>query len=124
MDNAPGSPLIVGLSATVIDPQAQLRTTSINFGTQKVNTASAAKVATLTNSGATALTTINIGIAGSDLLDYLETNICPGTLTAGSSCTVDVTFKPTATGVRSARIVITDNAQNSPQSISLSGSRD
>ena len=121
VDNAPGSPQTVTLTATVINPQAQLSATSLNFDKQKVNTSSASKAVTLTNTGATTLTTISIAIAGINHLDFLETNNCPSSLTAKSTCTINVTFKPTATGSRSASIVITDNAQNSPQSISLSG---
>jgi hypothetical protein len=121
MDNAPGSPQPVTLSATVINPQAHLSATSLSFGTQKVNTSSTAKAVTLKNTGATALTIASIAIAGTDPLDFMQTNNCPGTLAANAGCTVNVTFKPKAGGLRSASVVITDNAQNSPQNISLSG---
>jgi len=121
MDNAPGSPQKVALSATVINPHAQLSATSLSFGTQKVNTISTAKPVTLKNTGATALMSISIAIAGTDLHDFMQTNNCPGSLAANAFCTVNVTFKPTTQGLRSASVVITDNAQNSPQNISLSG---
>jgi sugar lactone lactonase YvrE len=121
MDNAPGSPQKVALSATVINPHAQLSATSLSFGTQKVNTISTAKPVTLKNTGATALMNISIAIAGTDLHDFMQTNNCPGSLAANAFCTVNVTFKPTTQGLRSASVVITDNAQNSPQNISLSG---
>jgi hypothetical protein len=121
MDNAPGSPQTVVLSATVINPQAHLSATSLSFGTQKVGTSNAAKAVTLTNTGATALTITSIAIAGTNPLDFVQTNNCPSSLAANAGCTVYVTFKPTASGLRSASVVITDNAQNSPQNISLSG---
>jgi sugar lactone lactonase YvrE len=121
MDNAPGSPQTVVLSATVINPQAHLSATSLSFGTQKVGTSNAAKAVTLTNTGATALTITSIAIAGTNPLDFVQTNNCPSSLAANAGCTVYVTFKPTASGLRSASAVITDNAQNSPQNISLSG---
>src|SRR5207249_5545658 len=41
---------------------------------------------------------------------------------AGTSCTISVTFKPTATGSRSAGVAVTDNASGSPQTAALSGS--
>jgi hypothetical protein len=120
-DNAPGSPQKVSLTALVIDPLAHLSISSWNFGTQKENTSSGAEVVTLTNTGLTALTINNIAIAGADPLDFTQTNTCPSTLAANSSCKINVTFKPTAKGLRSASVVITDNAQSSPQSISLIG---
>jgi hypothetical protein len=129
-DNAYGSPQTVALSATVIDPQAWLSATSLSFGTQTVNTSSAAKTVTLKNSGATPLTINSIAIAGADPNDFKQTNAClppanpSGTLGAGGSCTISVTFAPQAKGSQSASVVITDNAQTSPQKILLSGTGD
>jgi hypothetical protein len=120
-DNAPGSPQTVALSATVINPQATLSASSLSFSKQKVNTGSAAKAVTLKNTGATALTINRIAIGGTNALDFTQTNNCPGSLAVNASCTMNVTFTPTAVGSRSASVVITDNAQNSPQIILLSG---
>jgi hypothetical protein len=128
MDNAPGSPQTVTLTATVINPQAHLSATSLSFGTQKVKTSSKPpKAVTLTNTGATALTITSIAIAGANPGDFAEVGNCPpstASLAANASCTINVTFTPTTKGSRSASVVITDNAQNSPQSISLSGTGD
>jgi hypothetical protein len=120
-DNAPGSPQTVALSATVINPQATLSASSLSFGKQKVNTSSAAKAVTLKNTGATPLTITSIVIAGTDPLDFTQTNNCPGSLAVNASCTMNVTFTPTAIGSRSGSVVITDNTQNSPQDVSLLG---
>ncbi|MFI5112212.1 MAG: choice-of-anchor D domain-containing protein [Terriglobales bacterium] len=121
VDNAPGSPQTVALSATVINPQATLSASSLSFGTQKVNTSSAAKAVRLKNTGATALAITSIGITGKNPLDFMQTNDCPDSLAANASCTISVTFKPTAKGSRSGSVVITDNARNGPQKMSLSG---
>ncbi len=121
VDNAAGSPQTVNLTATVIHPQAQLSAMSLNFVTQKMNTSSSAKPVVLTNTGATALTINSISIVGTNPLDFTETNDCPGSLAANASCTIGVTFKPTARGSRSGSVVFANNAQNSPQRISLSG---
>jgi hypothetical protein len=127
-DNAYGSPQTVALSATVINPQAWLSATSLSFGTVKVGgPGSTAKVVTLKNPGATPLTINSIAIAGADPNDFTQTNTClspanpSGTLASGASCTISVTFTPKAKGSRSASVMITDNAQDSPQKISLSG---
>jgi len=53
--------------------------------------------------------------------DFTETNNCPVTLLAASSCTVQVTFVPTAGGTRTATITITDSARGSPHIVNLTG---
>jgi sugar lactone lactonase YvrE len=121
VDNAYSSPQKVVLSATVINPQAWLSATSLSFGTVKVSKSSAAQAVTLKNTGATTLTISTIALAGADPGDFPETNNCPASLAPTASCTINVTFTPTAKGSRSGKVVITDNAWNSPQSISLSG---
>jgi hypothetical protein len=55
---------------------------------------------------------------------FTQTNGCPirpATLAAGHSCTITVTFKPTAATVDSGALKITDNAKGSPQTVTLSG---
>jgi Fe-S cluster assembly iron-binding protein IscA len=97
---------------------------SVNFSTQKEDASSTATSLTLTNSGATPLTIDSIAIAGADPHDFEPTSHCPSSLAAGGTCTIDVTFKPAAKGSRSANLVITDNAGNSPQTATLSGTGD
>jgi Legume lectin domain/Bacterial Ig-like domain (group 3) len=116
MDNAPGNPQTVALSATVINPQAKLSANSLNFGTQKLNTSST-KTITLTSSGNTPLLFNNISISGSTA--FTETNNCPPTLS--TSCTVTVKFAPSSKQSQSATLKINDNALSSPQAVALSG---
>src|SRR5207302_8213533 len=42
-------------------------------------------------------------------------------LAPGASCTINVTFKPTQSGIRTGTASITDNAPGSPQKVSLTG---
>ncbi len=42
-------------------------------------------------------------------------------MAAGASCTISVTFTPTAIGVQTGSITLTDNAADSPETVSLSG---
>jgi hypothetical protein len=129
-DSAYNSPQTVTLTATVINPQAWLSAWSLSFGTVSVGTPSAAQAVTLKNTGTTTLTITGIALAGADPNDFSETNTClppvnpSGTLGAGTSCTINVTFTPQAKGSRSGKVVITDNALLSPQVISLSGKGD
>lgn len=120
-DNAPGSLQIVPVSATVIDPVASFSAISLSFGTAKTNSGSVTKTVTLNNPGGTALSIAGYAFAGADPHDFSETNACPASLAPKGSCVISVTFKPTAKGSRTATLVVTDNAFNSPQSISLGG---
>jgi hypothetical protein len=94
---------------------------SLSFGSQLVGTTSAAQVATLTNNQSTALTISNIGFTGTNSGDFAQTNSCGTSVIAGGTCTISVTFDPTASGSRSATLNVTDNAGNSPQTVSVTG---
>ena len=53
--------------------------------------------------------------------DFAHTNTCGPSIAAGASCTVSVTFHPTAVGSRTGTLTVTSNASNSPTTASLSG---
>jgi hypothetical protein len=108
------------LSQLVQGAIAQFSGTSLNFGNQTVGIKSAAKTVTLTNQGNIALTISSMGITGTNSGDFDATK-CPSSLAPNGTCTISVTFKPTATGTRTAAVSITDNAPGSPQKISLTG---
>ena len=116
-DNATGSPQTVALSGTGTSPSVTLSPSSLTFGNQEVGTTSPSQPVTLTNSGAAALTISEIAASA----DFTETNNCGSSLAAGSSCTINVSFTPTATGKTTGSISVTDNATGSPQTVSLSG---
>jgi Bacterial Ig-like domain (group 3)/Abnormal spindle-like microcephaly-assoc'd, ASPM-SPD-2-Hydin len=119
-DNAPLSPQQVSLSATVINPQASLRPSSLNFGTIKVGQSSTQNV-TLTNPGTTPLTITSISVTGANAHDFVPNNACPNPLAPSTNCTISVTFTPSARGSRSANLTVIDNAQKGRQNVSLSG---
>jgi hypothetical protein len=98
-----------------------LSPTSLNFGNQPVAQTSSAQTVTVTNLGTTAVTIYAISVHGADVADFAQTNNCGATLGAGASCTINVTFTPTATGSRSASVVLYDNGGGSPQAAPLSG---
>ena len=99
--------------------------TSLAFGGQVQNTTSASQPVTIVNVG-TSLVTISNIVASTN---FGETNSCPETLVAGntegSSCVVNVTFTPTATGALSGTVTVTYTSAGSatPQTttITLSG---
>jgi hypothetical protein len=53
--------------------------------------------------------------------DFSQTNNCSAPIAPQGSCTLNVSFKPTAGGTRTGTLTLTDNAPDSPQVISLSG---
>jgi hypothetical protein len=114
-DNATGSPQVVPLTGNGAD--ITLSPTSLSFGTQSVNTISAAQTVTLTNAGTVALTITKIAISG----QYAQTNTCVSPIAGGASCTISVTFNPTTTGTHNNSLTITDNVTGSPKKVSLTG---
>jgi hypothetical protein len=100
---------------------ATISPASLTFTGQTVGTSSTAQAVTLTNTGATALSFSGITITGTNSGDFTQTNNCGTSLAANSTCTINVTFAPTAGGSRSATLTITDNAPGSPQAVSLAG---
>jgi hypothetical protein len=77
-------------------------------------------MAMVQNTGTSALTINSIGVSG----DSTETNNCgtlPGKLGAGTSCTVSVTFTPSAAGTRTGTVTCDDSAGGKQQFVVLTG---
>ncbi|MGD0125825.1 MAG: choice-of-anchor D domain-containing protein [Terriglobia bacterium] len=122
-DTASNTPQTAALTGTGL-AQAALAPTLLTFGTQKSGTPSGQKVVTLTNNLATALTVAGISFGGANPGDFSETDNCVGNVAAKSSCTIRVTFTPGATGSRAGTLQVADSANNSPQTIPLTGTGD
>ncbi len=117
-DDASGSPQTAALSGTGVAPAAGLSPASLTFANQLVGTTSPAQTVTLSNAGSAPLKISSIATTG----DYTQSNNCGGSLNAGTSCSINVSFKPTATGTRTGTLSVTDNASGSPQTVALVGS--
>lgn len=98
-----------------------LSTTSIVFGTQLLGTTSAAQTITLLNNANVSLTINNITIAGTNSTDFLMSTNCPTTLGAKASCNINIRFRPTAMGSRTATLSINNSDPTSPQNVNLIG---
>ena len=120
-DNAAGSPQSVSLGGTGIASSVSFSTSSIAFQAQPIGTSSPANGVTLFNTGSGTLTISSISVTGADPGDFSQTNNCGTTVATGASCAINVTFNPTASGVRTAAVSVSDNASGSPQSVALSG---
>jgi hypothetical protein len=65
------------------------------------------------------ITTIVIG--GANNGDFSLMHNCGNSLASSAACQITVTFNPSAAGTRAASVIIVDDAANSPQMISLTG---
>jgi len=107
-----------------LTPAATVPSRPYGFGEQVLYTTSSPRAVPLTSSGGVDLNLTSISITGTDPGDFAQTNNCgslPVLLGVDVSCTINVTFTPQALGPRKATLMITDNASNSPQTISLAG---
>jgi hypothetical protein len=109
-------------------PQVTLSPTSLTWaGKKALGVQAAAKAVTLTNSGTGTLNISNIATSGDFALATVKKTkkvtpcVAGGTVAAGASCEVKVTFTPTEAGARTGSLEFTDNAPGSPQSVALSG---
>lgn len=121
-DNAAGSPQTVALTGTGYAAQVTLSSTNVSFPTTTVGSTSSTSSITLTNSGNATLNIASITLGGTNPTDFGETTTCGSTLAAAAFCAISPTFTPAGPTTYSAAINIADNAPNSPQSITLSGS--
>jgi ASPM-SPD-2-Hydin domain-containing protein/centrosomal CEP192-like protein/NHL repeat-containing protein len=105
---------------------ASLNSSSLNvspgtlaFGNVATGATSAAQIVTLMNSGSSTVDFTSIAAAA----PFGDTTTCGATLTAGQSCTVSVTFSPTAASSVQELLTITSNAAgpDTVQTVSLSG---
>lgn len=102
-------------------PAATLSSSSLDFGHSQVGTQTVAQSVTLTNSGNAPLHVSSISASG----DYVESDDCiSGPIGPSGYCTVEVSFLPTATSLRTGTLTITDDAGHGPQSVSLTGTGD
>src|SRR3954451_2396816 len=104
-------------------PAVSFTPTSLTFGAQAIGTTSAPQSITIANTGNASLFINSAATRGANPLDFTQVSDgCSGlTLAAGASCSVSITFSPTATGTRSATFILTDNAANSPQTVPITG---
>ncbi len=92
---------------------------SANFGKQGIGTKSAAISFTFANDSTSSL--IFSSVYTTRTTFAVSFNSCTGTIAAGKSCIVSVTFTPTVTGAATATLVLKDSDASSPQLIPLSG---
>ncbi|GAA2648169.1 choice-of-anchor D domain-containing protein [Paractinoplanes durhamensis] len=104
-------------STTTPAPALTANPSSLTFGTQALNTTSTGQAVTVTNSGTAAATSPAAAVTG----DYAQSNTCGTSLAAGASCTVTVTFRPTASGTRSGTLTVTGGGVSTATALTGTG---
>jgi hypothetical protein len=90
---------------------------SLNFGSQGVGTMSAPQTITISNPASVSFNITNIAASG----NFSQTNDCGTSLAAGAHCAITVSFSPTASGLESGAITLSDSTKANPAAIPLSG---
>jgi hypothetical protein len=108
--------LLLGTGSTA--PATVFCPSGLDFGNQAQGTTSATQTVILTNSGSKPLTLTGISVTG----DFMETDNCVGSVPVRASCNISVRFIPSVLGQRNGSISVSDDAQGSPQLVTLTGS--
>ncbi len=94
-----------------------LSPSSYNFGSTAPDTGTAWVTFTLTNAGSSAVSISSVTVSG----PFVLSSSCGSSVAANGSCPIYVYFYPTAAGSFTGTLTVNDNASNSPQTASLSG---
>ncbi len=120
---SPTNPNAVDIGAVVFEGAAvaiaNVTPTSLAFGNVLVNTTSAAQALTLANTGGAPLTAISVATTAPFIAAPGGT--CGTTLAAGATCTINVQFKPTATGAATGSVTITGSVVVTGSPVALTG---
>jgi hypothetical protein len=110
-------PLTAALTGIGAQSHLQVSPAGLGFGTIAVG-ATASLSLTLANTGTAPIVAISLATTG----DYAVTVPCAvTTLAAGGSCSVTVTFTPTAAGARPGTLTVTSSDPSSPYALPLTG---
>jgi hypothetical protein len=108
---------VIQLTGNGTAPAETFAPTALTFEPQLTGTTSLPLSVQISNTGTGPLSITNLQITG----DFAQTNACGSPIAPGSTCTVRVTFTPTALANRTGVLTITDNAAGSPHTLALSG---
>ena len=94
---------------------------SLTFAGQAIGTVSAQQQVTLSNSGSEAIVFSSIGLTGANAGDFEMGTNCGNSLGAGDSCTLFLSFTPSAVGTRKAAVTVSGDWGDSPLAVPLRG---
>ena len=106
------------VAITVLPPfTVSFSPSTLSFGGQVIGTASAPLPVTVTNTGTSTVNISAVQTGG----DFSQTSNCIGSLAAGGSCTVQVTFTPTIRGAENGQLSLVSNTNQTSSTVSLTG---
>ena len=111
----------VALSGTGIVPTYTVSPSSLAFGNEVTNVASASKSVTVTNTGTAALPITSIALSTSGSQPFSQTNTCGTSVAAGAHCTISVVFNPASVGAATATLSVSAGNGAGMQPVALSG---
>jgi hypothetical protein len=113
---------VVSFLIPAVPTSAAVSATSLNFGDVYVGGSKSLSVTVQNTSGFTSTVNVtNIAISGTNASDYTQTSNCSA-LSDQQTCTITVTFAPTATGTRTGTLTITNDSTNEPSlTVALTG---
>ncbi len=111
----------IALSGTGIAVPYTVAPASLAFGSVGDGAYSAAEVVTVTNTIDATVPIADIEIAGANATQYSDSTTCGASLAAGTSCTINVTFAPTLTGVLPATLSVVAGSGDGTVSVALRG---
>ena len=94
---------------------------ALDFGAQGVGTTSQAQLIYVDNGGSASITFSIFQTSPEFGISYNGCPLAPQSLPAFDECYLYVTFTPAAVGLRTGSLTVTDDAQGSPQVVSLQG---
>ena len=105
-------------------PAVSLSATTLTFASQGLGTTSALQTMIVKNVGSSPLVfgSTPVGFTGAGASSFRQVNTCASSsVSVGATCFVQISFLPDSAGPLSATVTLADNASNSPQTISVSG---
>ena len=123
--NAADSPhniALTGFGSLANGPSASFSQTSMDFGEQRLRTASSPQTDTITSVGSEGLVISSIEKTADNSGSYSGDDNCIGrTIAPGDTCAINVTFNPQEKGTLAATASVTDNSQASPHTLIATG---
>ena len=117
-------------ASTIQQPAVVLSPAALSFATQPVGATGVAQTVTVTNTGNAPLLVSRVAITSSNaptgvtaiVTDFIATNTCSATAIApGSTCSLSVSFLPSATGQRVSTLTLFANISGGQATVALSG---
>jgi hypothetical protein len=112
-----GRTQIAQLQLTTLKPSLSRSVSMLSFVAQPVGSTSTASIVILTNNSPGPFNFSSLFVSGA----FAQTNNCPSVLPVNSSCSVNVLFRPAASGPTSGVLSIQDNVDGLSYTVPLSG---